>query len=733
MALSALGSCFRRSTEKKAATSGTRGELRMRSWGKLGAMAAALALSACSQVGQGGSPVAVDGKTIAEGTEGDWLSYGRTYDEQRFSPLKDINTQNAAQLGLAWFADLDTARGQEATPLVIDGKIYISTAWSKVKAYDAATGKLLWDYDPQVPGETAVKACCDVVNRGLAAWGDKLFLGTLDGRLIALDRATGKQLWRTVTVDQSQNYTVTGAPRVVNGLVIIGNGGAEYGVRGYVTAYDAQTGKQAWRFYTVPDAPGKNAEDHLKKAEATWKGDYWTLGGGGTVWDSMAYDPALDLLYIGVGNGAPWNQAYRSPGGGDNLYLSSVVAIHAKTGQYAWHFQETPGETWDYTGTQHIMLADLEIGGRPRKVLMHAPKNGFFYVLDRETGQFISGNNYVPVNWATGLDPKTGRPIENPEARYDKTGKPWIGTPGPAGAHSWHPMAYDPSEKLVFIPAQITSFPYMPAPGWKSSPMGFNTGTDFAAGTMPADTKVRETSLEATTGALVAWDPIAQKERWRVPYTGPWNGGLLATAGGLLFQGTATGNVVAYSSKDGKPLWSFAAQTGVMAPPITFRAGGEQYVAVLAGWGGSFAVSPGIISRKSGATRNVSRLLVFKIGGKAALPAVPPADVAMLDPPPATASAAAVKQGGAIFARYCGVCHGDAAISGGITPDLRYSAVLKDASAWQAIVHDGLLASNGMVGWKKVMNAAEIEAIRAYVIQRAHEDKALRDRSAGVR
>ncbi|MBN8818280.1 MAG: PQQ-dependent dehydrogenase, methanol/ethanol family [Sphingomonas sp.] len=695
----------------------------LRFWAGLAPLAL---LAACgTSGGSSGSAVSVDGETIAKGTDADWLSYGRTYDEQRFSPLKQINTENAGQLGLAWFADLDTARGQEGTPLAIDGKLYISTAWSKVKAYDVASGKLLWEYDPKVPGDAAVKACCDVVNRGLAAWGDKLFIGSLDGRLIAIDRATGKELWSVVTVDQTKNYTITGAPRVVNGLVIIGNGGAEYGVRGYVTAYDANTGKQAWRFYTVPDQPGKNTAEYLKKAEATWKGDYWKLGGGGTVWDAMAYDPALDLLYIGVGNGSPWNQAYRSPGGGDNLYLSSIVAIHAKTGEYAWHFQETPGETWDYTATQHIMLADLTIDGKPRKVLMHAPKNGFFYVIDRTNGQFISGKNYVPVNWATGLDPKTGRPIENPQSRYDKTGKPWIGSPGPGGAHSWHPMAYDPAEGLVFIPAQITAFPYIPDPKWKPAAMGFNTGADFAAGSMPADPKVREAALKSTTGALVAWDPVAQKERWRLDMKGPWNGGLLATAGGLLFQGNATGNFVAYASKDGKPLWTFPAQTGIIAPPITFTVKGEQYVAILAGWGGSFALSPGIVALKSGATRNVSRLLVFKLGGKAVLPATQPIVEAPLNPPPATAPAAVVAQGGQIFGRYCGVCHGDAAISGGVTPDLRHSAALGDAKTWQAIVHDGALTANGMVGWSKVLSPSDIDAVRAYVIKRANEDKAL--------
>jgi quinohemoprotein ethanol dehydrogenase len=689
-------------------------------------------LGACKPSDSAETEGAVNAERLmsAAGNTSDWLSYGRTYDEQRFSPADAINQETVKDLGLTWFADMDTARGQEATPLVIDGKIYVTTAWSKVKAYDGATGKPLWDFDPEVPGETGVKACCDVVNRGLAAWGDKLFFGTLDGRLIALDRESGKQVWSTVTVDQSKPYTITGAPRVINGMVLIGNGGAEMGVRGYITAYDAETGEQKWRFYTVPDKPGSNKEEYLKKAEATWKGEYWNIGGGGTVWDAMAYDPELDLLYIGVGNGSPWNQAYRSPGGGDNLYLSSVVAIKAKTGEYAWHYQSTPGETWDFTATQHIILADMDIAGAKRKVLMQAPKNGYFYVIDRTNGKFISANNYVPVNWAKGIDPATGRPIENPEARYDKTGKPFIGTPGAGGAHNWHPMAYDPKQNLVFIPAQIAAFPYFPEKDWKPAKLGFNIGVDQAAGSMPADKKMREGARAATSGVLIAWDPVAQKERWRVTYKGPWNGGLLATGGNLVFQGTAAGNFIAYAADTGKQLWTFPAQTGVVAAPITYTIGQDQYVAVLAGWGGVWAVAPGVLSDLSGPVRNISRLLVFKLGGTAELPPMPPLNKMPLDPPAQTASPDVVTRGGYNYGRYCGVCHGDAAVAGSIIPDLRHSGTLASADNWKQIVHDGVLKDNGMVGWKSVMSAAEIDGVRHYVIKRANEDKALESKSA---
>jgi alcohol dehydrogenase (cytochrome c)/quinohemoprotein ethanol dehydrogenase len=330
--------------------------------------------------------------TAADQEPGNWLSHGRSYDEQRFSPLKQINSDNAADLGLEWIYEFDTRRGLEATPIVVDGVMFTTGAWSQVFALDARSGELLWKYDPEVPGEWAVHACCDVVNRGVAIWEGSVFVGTLDGRLVSLDARTGKVNWTVLTIDKSKPYTITGAPRVVNGKVVIGNGGAEYGVRGYVSAYSAETGAMAWRFYTVPGNPAEGFESEvMEKAAETWTGEWWTMGGGGTVWDSMAFDPELNLLYIGVGNGSPWNQQLRSPGGGDNLFLSSIVALDADTGKYVWHYQTTPGETWDYTATQHMILTELEIDGRERKVLLQAPKNGFFYVLDRENGRKPGG------------------------------------------------------------------------------------------------------------------------------------------------------------------------------------------------------------------------------------------------------------------------------------------------------------------------------------------------------
>jgi len=694
------------------------------------ALAAALTLSACSESG-------VDGEALLNaGDDGaNWITYGRTYDEQRFSPLDQINTANVEELGLAWFADMDTARGQEATPLVIDGKLYLTTAWSKVKAYDGVTGALLWEYDPEVPGETAVKACCDVVNRGLATWGESLFLGTLDGRLVKLDRETGAVAWSKQTTDPEQSYTVTGAPRIIDGKVLIGNGGAEFGVRGYIAAYDAGSGQELWRFYTVPEGTeDETSPEYLQAAAETWNTEVLAgsdaIGGGGTVWDSMAYDPDLNLLYIGVGNGSPWNRAYRSPGEdgtgeGDNLYLSSIVAIRPDTGEYVWHYQTTPGETWDYTATQHIMLADMEIDGAQRQVLMQAPKNGFFYVLDRATGEFISAKPYVTVNWATGID-ESGRPIENPETRVDKTGQAAIVTPGALGGHNWHPMAYHPDENLVYIPAFEAGMVYSPEADWKPDrDRGFNVGFDLSAGNLPPDLGFRKEITGTLKGMLVAWDPVAQEPRWTVEHPGPWNGGLLATAGGLVFQGTAGSEFNAYNATNGEKLWSFPAQTGVVAPPVTYTIDGEQYVAVLAGWGGAYALSvDGQAIRDLAPVRNISRLLVFKLGADGALP--PELELANLplDPPPSRANSATISLGGEKYARYCAVCHAPGAVGSTVLPDLRRSGTLSNPASWQAVVREGMLQSRGMANFADSLSAEESNAIREWVIFRANEDKA---------
>ena len=702
-----------------------------RRWALIRRAAAAVVLTvlAAPPHAQAAGVRAVDSQSLlaAGDNRSEWLTHGRTYDEQRFSPLAQIDTGNVKRLGLAWFADLDTARGQEATPLIIDGVIYITTAWSEVKAYDAMSGKLRWEYDPKVPRAVDVKLCCDVVNRGLAAWGDRLYFGTLDGRLIALDRNTGKLVWSKLTVDPSKPYGITGAPRVIGGRVIIGNAGADFGVRGYVAAYDSDDGRELWRFYTVPDRAGTNTAPHLQRAEQTWKGEWWRLGGGGTVWDSMAYDPQLDLLYIGVGNGSPWNPNYRSPGGGDNLYIDSIIALKPETGVYVWHYQTTPGDSWDFDATQHMILADLEIGGRLRKVLMQAAKNGFFYVLDRGNGQLISANNFVTVNWAKGIDLHSGRPIENPEARIERTGKLSVVVPGAGGAHSWQPTAYHPQTGLVYIPALEAGFPYMPDAQWKPAAVGFNTGMDFAAGAMPPDTNIRSAVKAATKGALIAWDPIAQKERWRVAFKGPWNGGVLTTGGGLVFQGNVAKEFAAYDAASGAKLWSMGVQTGIIAAPVTYSINNEQYVAVLAGWGGIWALAPGVLSEVAGPISNVSRLLVFKLNGTAQLPPERPPAQRPLEPPAASGTPEQIAEGARQYGRFCGVCHGDAAYGGGLLPDLRRSPLLSDSRAWSSVVHEGALRTGGMIGFAPVLSSEQVDAIRHYVIKRANEDRALGD------
>ncbi len=650
----------------------------------------------------------------------DWMSYGRTYREQRFSPLRQINDKNIGTVGLAWYYDLDTHRGQEATPLVVDGVMYFTSAWSKVFAVNAATGKLLWKYDPKVPGAWAINLCCDVVNRGVAVWKGRVFFGTLDGRLIALDAATGRLIWSTLTIDRRYRYSITGAPRVVKGLVIIGNGGAEMLVRGYVSAYDANTGKQVWRFYTVPGEPSKPFEQPiLRQAAKTWTGHWWKYGGGGTVWDSIVYDPELDLLYIGVGNGSPWNRRIRSPQGGDNLFLSSIVALKPETGKYVWHYQETPGEMWDYTASQQIMLADVTIDGEPRKVIFHAPKNGIFYVIDRENGKLISAKPFTYVNWTTGVDMKTGRPVETGIARYPGINPPPV-IPGPLGAHNWQPMSYSPLTGLVYIPVNDVGFKYEDPKQFKATNLAADYGIDVVAAGMPQNPKIKHAILDSVRGKLVAWDPLRQKEAWEVRQLGPWNGGTLATAGNLVFEGLADGTFDAYRADTGERLWFFPAQTGVMAGPITYMVHGKQYVAVLAGWGGVFPLATGVVSFKSGHVYNISRMLVFKIGGRKSLPAPPKFVRPALTPPPNTVSSNEIASGERLYQRYCAACHGDVAVSGGITPDLRYSPTLS-SDGWFAVVLDGILQARGMVSFKREISRPDATLIRDYVIFRAHQ------------
>ena len=673
----------------------------------------------------GATAANVNGQRIsnADSEPGNWLTHGRTYSETRFSPLRQIDDRNIDQLGLAWSFDLDTHRGQEATPLVADGVMYFTTAWSKVFALNAATGALLWKYDPKVPPEWAINACCDVVNRGVAIWAGKVFVGTLDGRLIALDAATGKPVWETLTIDRRFRYTITGAPRVVKGKVIIGNGGAEMGVRGYVSAYDAETGKLTWRFYTVPGDPSKPFENPiLEKAAKTWTGEWWKNGGGATVWDSMSYDPQLDLLYIGTGNGDPWPGEIRNPHHQANLFAASIVALKPDTGEYVWHYQENPGDEWDFDSTGQMILADLTIDGRLRQVLLHAPKNGFFYVLDRATGQLLSAKPFTNVTWATGIDLHTGLPIESPSAQYQGAKQPTVVSPGPSGAHTWHPMSFNPLTGLVYIPVLETGFPYKSVEHFSRSSTAYNNGIDFVAAGLPQDPQIKKGVLASVKGHLIAWDPVKQAEVWRADQPGPVNGGTLSTAGNLVFQGTGLGQFEAFRADTGEKLWSAPAQSGVIAGPISYSVNGQQYVAVLAGWGGVWSLAAGELALQNPRMVNVPRMLVFMLGGKASLPPAPEFQPPVLNPPPATASAAIVKKGEQLYQNYCGNCHGDVAVSGGVLPDLRYSAALA-TDQWFEIVTRGTLKSYGMVSFAKDLSHQDAAAIRSYVIFRANQSK----------
>ena len=656
----------------------------------------------------------------ADQDPGNWLTYGGDWQEQRYSRLRDINANNVTALKPAWSAGFDTGRGQEATPIVVDGVMYVSTAWSKVYALDAATGRQIWYYDPKVPGPTGARACCDVVNRGVAVYEGKVYLAALDGRLIALNAATGKPAW-TVHMFESPSlrYTSTGAPRAARGKIFIGNAGADFGGRGFVSAYDARTGKRIWRFYTVPGdpaaAPDGEASDEVLKTKAlkTWSGDWLKYGGGGQVWNALVYDPDFNQIYMATGNGFPWNQNYRSNGGGDNLFISSIIAVDADTGEYHWHYQETPGDRWDFDAISDMTLVDLPLAGGTRKVLLHAPKNGFFYVLDRQTGQLLSADAFVPgINWATGVDLRTGRPNIVPAALYKDA--PFLGVPGGGGAHSWHPVAFNPDTGLLYLPAAQSSTFYAPTKDYQYDLGTESIGVDLDAATHGALSS--RPHLPPRKDYLLAWNPVTRKAAFSVPGSG---GGVLTTAGNLIFQGRpragVLGTFTAFRATDGKPLWSWNTPDAMPGGPVTYRVNGEQYVAVISG----------ALSYSGTATprmRHNGRMLAFKLDGHGEFPPDPPL-AQPPNPPSQVASPTQVALGEAVYNKRCGLCHGFNAVSGNIVPDLRRSAFLTSPQGWQAVVIGGALAPRGMISWKQFVTPAQAEAIRAYVGEQARSIK----------
>jgi len=656
------------------------------------------ALLVCTQA-QAQSAAKVDMKRLlnADAEGGQWMTHSRTFNEQYFSPLDKINEKNVGNLGLAWFVDLPTNQNIETTPLMVDGALYLTLPWSKVMAVDARTGKQLWLYDPKVAGAWNINICCGVDNRGAAAWNGKIIYGTLDGRLIALDSKTGKPVWSIKSTPDERRYSITGAPRIANGKIFVGSAGGEFDARGYVDAYDVETGKRLWRFWTVPGDPAAGFENKaMEMAAATWKTPgWWKTGGGGTVWDAITYDPATDLVIFGTGNGAPWDSVQRDPAGGDNLFMTSIVAVHAKDGSYAWHYQTTPWETWDYDTGQQLMLLDIDFDGARRHVVVQASKNGFFYVLDVATGKLLSAKPFTDVNWARGVDMQTGRPNVVPEARTNVTNEVFNLTPGPAGAHAWQSMSYSPITKLVYIPATTH---------WQL--IGPLDARQKYLAQYP-DTR------QSFTGRLMAWDPVAQREVWRSEeFINPAGGvqvtgGALATAGNLVFHGNLPKQeFAAYRATDGKRLWAFSTKTAVLAGGISYAVGGEQYVAVAVG-----GPMPGGYYAPNGA-----RLLVFKLGGKTVLPDLPPFTERPLSTAQQFADAAVIQHGAQVFEEQCQLCHGRNGAARSTFPDLRRSPALQSQELLDAIVLGGALAERGMGSFRNYLKEGDTVALRAYLI-----------------
>lgn len=646
----------------------------------------------------------------------DWPAVGRDSDETYYSPLQQINVGNVDRLGLQWFIDLPLLTSAVSTPLEVGGVLYFAVGHSFVYAAQATTGRVLWKYDPKVTEATNDKLKPAWGIRGLAYGEGRLYVGTQDGRLIALATRDGKLIWSTDTTEPGDGRFITGAPRYFKGKVIIGHGGADRSQpdRGYVTAYDAASGRQRWRFFLVPGDPAKGFESKaMEMAAKTWTGEWWKYGGGAAAWNAITYDSKYDRIYVGTGNGQPWNRNIRSPGGGDNLFVCSIVALDAESGEYLWHYQTTPGESWDYNSAMDIELATLSIDGKPRDVILHAPKNGFFYVIDRQDGRLLSAKPFAHITWAGSVDMKTGKPVEAPEARFPN-GETVI-YPASSGSHSWMAMSFSPKSRLVYLPT-VGDMPgyYHSADVAHWDPQASPNGFTYP---VPQQLPIPDTTPK---GMLQAWEPVRQAQVWSVPTSGYFDGGVLSTAGDLVFQGTERGNFEARAAASGRLLWSTDAHNGIVAQPISYQLGSKQYIVVMAGYGSA----PGMFGPEAARfgwhyRSQKRRVLAYALDGHAQLPTeAPPQPVQPIRGSEKPLLDAEFQAGGRLFTRNCMICHGVGVIAGGSAPDLRGSNIPVDAEAFARVVSGGLLRSQGMPQFDE-LSAAEVETIRKYIRQEA--------------